>query len=57
MGTLHIEMEENGFGIFDSDQNGYVFEGIEELSIAYELHEMLLGEREDEQVLLAEITG
>ncbi|MBF0357940.1 MAG: hypothetical protein HQL70_04980 [Magnetococcales bacterium] len=53
MSTLHIEMEENGFGIFDSDQNSYVFEGIEDLSIAYELHEMLLGEREDEQALLA----
>ena len=46
METLHIEMEENGFGIFDDSQCGFIFEGIENLEIACELHEMLLGERE-----------
>ncbi len=49
METLHIEMEENGYGIFDNDERSFVIEGIEDLAVACELHEMLLGEREDEQ--------
>ena len=52
METLHIEIEENGFGIFDSDQHAFIIEGIGNLEIACELHEMLLGEREAEATSL-----
>ena len=54
MESLQIEIEENGFGIYDQDEGAYVIEGIRELETACELHEMLLGEREEDETEAAE---
>jgi hypothetical protein len=53
METLHIEIEESCFGIFDSHEHEFIIEGIEDFAVACELHEMLLGERDTEQVYLS----
>ena len=47
MEALQIEIEENGYGIYDSTEQAFVIEGIREFETACELHEMLLGEREE----------
>ena len=48
MERLRIEMEENGYGIFDNQAQVFLFEGILDWGVAWELHEMLLGETDEE---------
>ncbi|MBF0189307.1 MAG: hypothetical protein HQL50_15390 [Magnetococcales bacterium] len=44
MRRFTIEMEENGYGIFDTIRRAFVIEGIANFGVACELHEMLSGE-------------
>lgn len=44
MHQLHITIQENGYGIFDSKNKTFLVEGIRSWCTACELHEMLTGE-------------
>ncbi|MBF0187248.1 MAG: hypothetical protein HQL50_04910 [Magnetococcales bacterium] len=44
MDRYKIDFSENGYGIFDVENNRFVIVGIAEWCVACELHEMVSGE-------------
>ncbi|MBF0369762.1 MAG: hypothetical protein HQL52_09925 [Magnetococcales bacterium] len=49
MEALHIDLLENGYSLYDQEENDYVFEGIKDFDLAWELYELLLGEKEADE--------
>ncbi|MBF0368223.1 MAG: hypothetical protein HQL52_02100 [Magnetococcales bacterium] len=48
MERLHIDIEDNGYTVFDDQQHQALIQGIQDYAVACELHEMLEGELEAE---------
>ncbi|MEO5378056.1 MAG: hypothetical protein H7832_09795 [Magnetococcus sp. DMHC-6] len=54
MKKLHIDLLDNGYGLYDADVDGYLFEGIKDFDLIWDLYEKISDEMADKTVFKAE---